>query len=343
MEVAFLLSGEHSEIPREEVKATLEALNTPYLTIEEMRSCLILDIELSKDLEKELSERLSFTRSFGRVLAIIHASEFPEALSRFEPPNVTGRFRVSSTRVEGCCKHIRRYELESKLGEWILEANEGAEVDLENPDIEVIAVLTSDHIVVYLKESEVDRSMFKVKEVAARPYVHPASMRPTLARAMVNLARTRKGDEVLDPFLGVGGIALEALSIGAKLIGVDIDEKIVIQANNNIIAYGFFEGYHLYVGDALKLELEGKVDRIVTDPPYGRMSSSHGCTPKELVLNFVRRIPDYLRSGGWFAISVPADFLSHKEFEEIGIDIVNEFDVREHRSLTRRIWVGKLK
>lgn len=343
MRVAFLLSGEHPEIPKEEVKATLEALNINHSTVDEMRSCLILDTDLPGDLIKDLSERLSFTRSFGRVLAVIHASEFPGALSKIEPPDLPGRFRVSSIRIEGCCKQIRRYELESKLGKWILEANERAKVDLENPDIGVIAVITSDHIVVYLKDGEVDRSLFKIKEVAARPYVHPASMRPTLARAMVNLARTRKEDVVLDPFLGVGGIALEVLSIGAELIGVDIDEETVVQANNNIVAYGFLEGYRLYVGDALKLELEERVDRIVTDPPYGRMSSSYNYTPKDLTMNFVRKIPDYLKRGGWFAISVPADFLSLREFEEVGIDIVNKFDLREHKSLIRRIWVGRLK
>ncbi|MEM1520952.1 MAG: DNA methyltransferase [Candidatus Korarchaeum sp.] len=343
MEVAFLLSGEHLEIPKEEVKATLEALGAPYSTVREMVSCLILDMKLSGDLIKDLSRRLAFTRSFGRILTIIHASEFPRALSGLEPPNLTGRFRVSSTRIGGCCGHIRRHEVESKLGEWILKVNEGAKVDLRNPDIEVIAVLTSDHIVVYLKEGEVDRSMFKVKEVAARPYVHPASMRPTLARAMVNLARTRRGDEVLDPFLGVGGIALEILSVGAKLIGVDIEEKIVIQANNNIISYGFLDGYRLYVGDALKLELTEKVDRIVTDPPYGRMSGSRSYTPKELAKEFVHKIPEYLKSGGWFTISVPSDFLSPRDFEKVGIYIVNWFDLREHKSLTRRIWVGRLK
>lgn len=342
MKVAFLLSGEHPEIPKEEVKATLEALSAPYSTIKEMRSCLLLDMSVSRDLFENLAERLSFTRSFGRVLAIIHASDFPMLLSELEPPELSGRFRVRGVRIGGCCRQIGRYELESKLGEWILRASKGAKVDLENPDVEVIAILTSDHVVVYLKEGEVDRSMFKVKEVAARPCVHPASMGPTLARAMVNLARTRRGDVVLDPFLGVGGIALEVLSIGARLIGVDIDEKIVVQAKNNMMAYGFLDGYSFRVGDALKLELEEKVDRIVTDPPYGRMSSSRGYAPRELVSRFISRIPEYLKSGGWFSVSVPAEFLSPREFEEVGVESIRWFDLREHRSLTRRIWVGKL-
>ncbi len=341
MRTAFLLSGEHPEIPKEEVKATLEALNVRYETIGEMKSCLLLDLEPFEGLFRILSERLSFTRSFGKLLGLFHCSEFPRALSELETTLISGRFRVTCVRVERSCEWIERKDVEERIGGWVIDNNEGAKVDLEDPEIEIIAVITSDHIVVYLKEGEVDRSLFKVKEVSARPYVHPASMRPTLARAMVNLARTRRGDLVLDPFLGVGGIALEILSVGARLIGVDINEKLVIQAKNNLMTYGFLDGYELQVGDALSLELEGCVDRIVTDPPYGRMSSSP-YVPRELANKFVSKVPEYLRRGGWISISLPKEFLDREDFEDAGIDIVNFFDLREHRSLVRRIWVGKL-
>jgi tRNA (guanine10-N2)-dimethyltransferase len=341
MRTAFLLSGEHPDIPKEEVKATLEALDARYETIKEMRSCLVLDIDLFEGLFHILSERLSFTRSFGRLLGLFHCSEFTRALNELETVLISGRFKITCVRVERSCEWIRRKDIEEKLGSWVIDNNEGAKVDLKNPESEIIAVITSDHIVIYLKEGEVDRSLFKVKEVSARPYVHPASMRPTLARAMVNLARTRRGDLVLDPFLGVGGIALEILSVGAKLIGVDINEKLVIQAKNNLITYGFLEGYELRVGDALSLELGGYVDRVVTDPPYGRMSSSP-YAPRELAKKFISKVPEYLRRGGWISISLPKEFLNEKDFEDAGISIVSFFDLREHKSLVRRIWVGRL-
>jgi tRNA (guanine10-N2)-dimethyltransferase len=341
MRVAFLLSGEHPEIPKEEVKATLEALGVRYETLREMKSCLLLDLESFEGLPHILSERLSFTRSFGKLLGLFHCSEFPGALNELEKIPISGRFKATCVRIEGSCEWIGRKDLEERIGGWVIDNNEGAKVDLENPEIEIIAVITSDHVVIYLKEGEVDRSLFKVKEVSARPYAHPASMRPTLARAMVNLARTRRGDLVLDPFLGVGGIALEILSVGARLIGVDINEKLVIQAKNNLMTYGFLEGYELRVGDALSLELGVRVDRIVTDPPYGRMSSSP-YAPRELASKFISKVPDYLRRGGWISISLPKEFLDRRDFEDAGIDIVNFFDLREHRSLVRRIWVGKL-
>lgn len=342
MKVAFLLSGEHPEIPKEEVKATLEALSVEYSVVSDMTSCLIVELSPSGELMEALSRRLAFTRSFGRLIALIRVEEFPVALDSVKPPEITGSFRVRSFRVGGCCSWLRRQELEAVLGGWVLRGNERARVNLEKPESELIAVMTSDRIAVYLKEGEVDRSLFKVKEVSARPYVHPASMRPTLARAMVNLARTRAGDLVLDPFLGVGGIGLEVLSVGGRLIGSDINEKLLVQAKNNFITYGFLEGYELLVGDALKLELNERVDRIVTDPPYGRMSSSCGYSPRELAVRFVRKVPDYLKSEGWISISLPSEFLSFSDFEDSGIEVKKWFDIREHKSLTRRVWVGKL-
>ena len=343
MRIAFLLSGEHPTLPKEEVKAVLEAFRWEYRVVGELESLLILDLASDPPgLYDVLSSRLAFTRSFGRVLTIIEPSRLPEDLGSVKPPTIEGRFRVRAVRIRGCCRQLRSAHVEREIGAWILRDNPGAKVDLDNPSREIIAVMTSGLLVVFLKEGEVDRTLFKIKEVAARPYVHPASMRPTLARAMVNLARTRPGDLVLDPFLGVGGIALEVLSVGARLIGSDIREKMVVEAKNNLMAYGFLEGYTLLVADALDLTLEELAVRIVTDPPYGRMSSPVGHSPRGLVRRFLRRVPDYLEEGGWLAISVPLEFLDGKDFRESGLELVQMFDIREHRSLIRRLWVARL-
>lgn len=344
MKVAFLLTGEYPLLPKAEVKAVLETFNIPFLDYLDLDSLLVLEIDnYGGELASKLASRLAFTRSFGRLVLAVKREEFPKALKHLAPPEITGRFRVRAIRVRGCCKDIRRADVERTVGGWILEENPSLRVDLDHPRKEILAVLTSGYIIIYVKDEEVDRALFKIKEVSARPFVHPASMRPTLARAMVNLARTREGDLVLDPFLGVGGIALEILSIGARLVGADISESMVIEAKNNLIAYGFLEGFKLMSGDALDLNLEEKVERIVTDPPYGRMSVAVGHSPEDLVKKFVRKARDYLIDGGWITISTPIHHLNHEDFTEGGFDVVEYFDVREHRSLTRRIWVARLR
>ncbi len=344
MKVAFYLSGEHPSLPKAEIKAVLESLDVRFTIHLDLESLLVLELdELSNSLIKRMADRLAYTRSIGRLIAVLKPSNFPSGLKKIRPPKVGRRFRATAIRVRGCCREMKRVEVEREVGGWILGGNPHAKVDLTHPESKIVVVMTSGMLVIYDKRVEVDRTSFKIKEVAARPFVHPASMRPTLARAMVNLARTREGDLVLDPFLGVGGIALEALSIGARLIGADISEKRVIEAKNNLIAYGFLEGFELIVGDALSLELGEKVDRIVTDPPYGRMSPAVGRSPEGLVRDFLWRAPTYLKGGGWMVISVPKDHLNEKDFRESGFDVVEYFDLREHRSLTRRIWVTRLR
>ncbi len=342
MREVFFLSGEHPPLPEEEVKAVLESYEVKYKVLMRADSSLVLDMDAKSPIKRSLRDRLAFTKSFGSLLTILESRDLNERKLDIDPPRITGRFRATAIRVRGCCKWIRRSDLEREIGSWILSRNPRAKVDLDNPDVEIIALITSNLIIIFLKEYEVDRTLFKIKEVAARPFVHPASMRPTLARAMINLARTRPNDVVLDPFVGVGGIALEALSIGAKVIGADISDRMLFETKNNLIAYGFLEGFKLISGNALDLNLEEKVDRIVTDPPYGRISKPIGFSSSELVRKFVKKAPEYLRKGGWIAISVPKGHLDEHHFLDSGFKPIQSFYIREHRSLIRHLWIARL-
>ncbi len=343
MREVFLLSGEHPSLPGEEVKAVLESLEVCYRVVKKANSALILDANLDTSIKSLLRDRLAFTKQFGKLIAILDSRDpLNEKLREIDPPKIIGRFRATTIRIRGCCGWMRRADLERELGSWVLSKNPKAKVNLDSPDMEVVALLTSDLIIIFLKEYEIDRALFKIKEVAARPFVHPASMRPTLARAMVNLARTKPNDVVLDPFVGVGGIALEALSIGARVIGTDINSRMLFETKSNLIAYGFLEGFKLMLGNALDLNLEDKVDRIVTDPPYGRISKSVGFSPNELVRKFVEKSTDYLRKGGWIAISSPKGYLDASHFTSSGYEPVQSFYIREHRSLIRHLWIARL-
>ncbi len=343
MKELFYLSGEHPSLPEEEVKAILESYEVKYKVVTKAASALIIDIDTKSPILKSLRDRLAFTKSFGSLLAMLKPEDLTRGkLDEISPPEIVGRFRATAIRVRGCCRQIRRSDLERKIGSWILSKNPMAKVNLNNPNIEIIALLTSNLIIIFLKEYEIDRALFKIKEVAARPFVHPASMRPTLARAMINLARTRPNDVVLDPFVGVGGIALEALSIGAKVIGADISDRMIFEAKNNLIAYGFLNGFKLISGNALDLNLDERVDRIVTDPPYGRISKPFGFNSSELARKFIEKSPEYLKEGGWIAISVPKGYLDEYHFLESGFEPIQSFYIREHRSLIRHLWVARL-
>ncbi|OJI06897.1 hypothetical protein BK004_02035 [bacterium CG10_46_32] len=57
---------------------------------------------------------------------------------------------------------------------------------------------------------------------------------PKLARAMINLSGVPKESLILDPFCGVGTVLQEALLLGHRAIGTDIDEGAIRDTKKNI-------------------------------------------------------------------------------------------------------------
>jgi 23S rRNA G2445 N2-methylase RlmL len=122
-----------------------------------------------------------------------------------------------------------------------------------------------------------DRTMrhrsYKLEHVAA-------SLRPTVAAAMVRLAGVGPGMTVLDPFCGAGTILAEALDVAEKrsrggavrVLGGDIDPNAVFVTSQNLEQVGRAS---LARWDATALPLESEsVDRIVSNPPFGKQLST---------------------------------------------------------------------
>ena len=122
-----------------------------------------------------------------------------------------------------------------------------------------------------------------------------ASLRPTLAAALVRLAEMRPGQTFLDPTCGAGTILAEALAtLGASrppstVCGGDIDRTAVRMASINLRRLG---RALLCRWDAARMPLaEARVDRIVTNPPFGKQ---HG-RPEEIGPLYRRLILEYDR------------------------------------------------
>jgi 23S rRNA G2445 N2-methylase RlmL len=122
-----------------------------------------------------------------------------------------------------------------------------------------------------------DRTMrhrtYKLDHVAA-------SLRPTVAAAMVRLAGIGPGMTVLDPMCGAGTILAEALVVAeqrsrggrVRVIGGDIDPNAVFVTSQNLEHVGRAD---LARWDATALPLESaSVDRIISNPPFGKQLSS---------------------------------------------------------------------
>src|SRR5439155_15550048 len=111
---------------------------------------------------------------------------------------------------------------------------------------------------------------------------HPAKMLPALARAAIATYSTT-GELVLDPMCGTGTTLVEAVHLGRRAIGVELEPRWVALAAANLTlareqgATGrglVTRGDARLLGCGLLDELAGRINLIVTSPPYG--SSLHG-------------------------------------------------------------------
>jgi len=180
----------------------------------------------------------------------------------------------------------------------------------------------------------VERS-FGDRKPSDRPFFQPGSMDPILARALVNVAGARPGATLLDPMCGTGGFLLEGALVGARVVGVDAQQKMVRGTRRNLRGLVPDATFAVCRGDARRLPLvDAAVDAAVVDVPYGRQSKIAADSLETLVsdaLAEVRRVaPRAVVVGdrSWTAAAREAGWTVHRQFER-----------RVHRSLVRHVLV----
>lgn len=129
----------------------------------------------------------------------------------------------------------------------------------------------------------------------------PASLRPSIAAAMVRLASAGPDDVVLDPTCGAGTILAEQLMLSRArrfetvVLGGDLEYGAVTSAGINLRRAGTV---HLARWDARRLPFaSASVDRVIANPPFGKQLGNPAEIP-QLYQRLVHECDRVLRPGG---------------------------------------------
>lgn len=164
-----------------------------------------------------------------------------------------------------------------------------------------------------------------------RKNMRGGSIEIKIARTLVNLARTKRNIVFLDPFVGSGIIAYEAVVVGAHVLGIDISKDLLLNNNRDYL--------DLVNADSTLIPLRSEsVDSIATDPPYGRLSIVD-FDINALYRSFARESYRVLKKGGFLVSSHPTYMNALDWFLNEGFELVGKGIQFVHGSLTRLILI----
>jgi tRNA (guanine10-N2)-dimethyltransferase len=154
---------------------------------------------------------------------------------------------------------------------------------------------------------------------------------------MVNLARAKTGELVLDPFCGTGSVLIEASLIGCRVLGFDVQRRMAVGSRKNLNHFQI-EAEGLVIADSRNMPLR-KLDCLVTDPPYGRSASTMKSTTKQIVEGVLSSAHPLLREEQRICIAAPKTLSIPKIALELGYKHLESHFAYVHRTLTREIAV----
>lgn len=326
MRLLVELSGEHPTLPAAEAAAVATLAGGSLVE----RDGLAAILDVPDDQATFVVERLALAHSVSAHWWSSAATP-RVVVPPFGRVDMEGRtFAIRARRLGGAHEAFPLSDTVRAAGA-ILAAS--GKVDLDAPEVEV-RMLLADEVHVGASIGDVDRRALDARHPNKRAHFAPVGIHPRYARALVNLALVRKGDRVADPFVGTGGLLIEAGLVGARTLGGDLDPRMVEGARTTLAGFGI-EGARVEERDVGELPewSGGALDAIVSDPPYGRSSTTNREAIDALYDRFFAAARAALRPGGRLACILPRP--EPRERAARLFRLVESHDQVVHRSMTR--------
>ncbi|MFB6122131.1 MAG: methyltransferase domain-containing protein [Haloferacaceae archaeon] len=283
-------------------------------------------LAVAGSIDAERLRRLAYTHRANETVGRTDASvASARTLLEAAPLDREGTVAVRARDVRGGTG-VSTAAAERELGGVLVDRD--YEVDLDDPDHELRACFADGVCLLGWLVAESVRD-FGDRKPTDRPFFQPGSMAPLDARAFVNMVGAGPGATVLDPMCGTGGVLVEAGLVGADVVGVDAQRKMVRGARTNLDA--LLDGGEVVRGDATRLPLRDDcADGVVFDAPYGRQSKIENHDLSALV-------PGALAEAA--RVAPRAVVVADRSLREVatahGWSVERVFERRVHRSLTR--------
>ena len=343
MELLCIQSQEHPQLPIAELKAVMECENIE-ADIEIITEGLLILKNISKEdichYYETLTKRLGYTHEVHELIKKSNVEDLESDVSAIDWCDYIDE--TFAVRVKRFHSEIDTVGTERKMGSLILANCDNIKVNLTKPKSLVRVVAFENDIYVAIERIKLNKKHFEDSKPHKRPFFYPGSMNPKLARCMVNLSRVKEGELLLDPFCGTGGILIEAGLIGCKVVGSDIYWKMKNGTSINLDYYGITD-YRTFNLDVRELKMYEKVASVVTDPPYGISTSTGDIDGDDIFKEFFYAIYDNMRDDANLCMASPHYVDLQPMVDEVGFEIIEQYGIKMHRSLTRIITVIRKK
>lgn len=123
--------------------------------------------------------------------------------------------------------------------------------------------------------------------------------------------------------------------MGAKTVGIDLNWRLLTGSIENLTAIGY--NHSFIQGDVRKIPIS-KCDCIVTDPPYGRTSSTRGAYAIHLVESLLENVDSILRRRNEsLCICGSSEMNIQDVVNSYGLKVGQALQIKVHSGLVRDI------